>query len=267
VKRLEAKEYAAAAIAFEKSLAIKESLPAVFNLAVAYRGAGRYHDAKLKLERFVALLESSHPAEGALTRARALLDEVTKKLARVRINIRGGADRVLIGSLELPGKDGEQVIEVDPGKYQVVAKREGFAPVSATVNAIEGELTSVSLDAAKKPLDGSVRVTASPDVAEIRLDGAVAGSGRFARALSPGPHTVEVVAVGHRTETRQIVVEPGRELTLDIALELEAAPPITSEWWFWAGVVVVVAGAATGVALATRKGDCDGGSLNTCVFE
>lgn len=269
VSRLEAKDYAAAALAFERSLAIKESLPALFNLAVAYKGDNRFRESKRRLEQFLALLELQHAPPEAFTRAQTLLEEVKKKLARVRVTVAGEASTVLLGKEELALKDGAYVIEVDPGRYVATARREGFTPASATVNAVEGELADVLLDLRKNIAGAMVKITATPDAAQIVIDGLIAGSGRYARALSAGAHTIEVTAPYHQREVREIRVEPGVEQSIEIALLHEDTGSITSEWWFWAGLAaIVVAGTATGVALATSHGptyDC--GNLDECLFD
>lgn len=268
VKRLEAKDYAGAVAAFERSLSLKESLPALFNLAVAYRGVGRYADAKQSLSKFISMLESAHAAEDALSRANALLEELKKKLARVRITLRGSADSVQLGSMQLPAAT-TQVVDIDPGKYQVIARKEGYAPDTENVTAVEGELADIVLDPTKKPLGAMLTVTAMPPDAKIMIDGAVVASGRFERALAAGAHRIEIVAADHKTESRDVMVEAGKDLAVDVTLEQDEAPAITERWWFWAGVVAVVAaGTATGIALGSSKRpmyNC--GNLQVCLFD
>lgn len=269
VARLEAKDYAAAAAAFERSLQIKESLPALFNLAVAYKGANRFRDSKLRLEHFVTLLENQHAPPEALARARALLDEVKKKLARVRITVAGGATSVSLGDEEVAKRDGAYLVDVDPGRYTATAKKEGVAPAVAMVNAVEGELADVLLKLPEASAsDAMVRIVATPDAAQILIDGLIAGQGRSARKLPAGAHTIEVVAPDYQRQVRLIRVEPGVAQEIEIALQPEPDEAITAQWWFWAGLAaIVVAGTATGVAIAaSRDPTYDCGNLDECLF-
>jgi hypothetical protein len=67
------------------------------------------------------------------------------------------------------------------------------------------------------------------------------------RHLDVGPHEVRLSAPGHGPRTAQILVEAGKEVRVDGALE---ALPVTSSWWFWGGAgAAVVAGVGATVAV------------------
>jgi hypothetical protein len=266
VKELEAKNYAAAVVAFERSLALKESLPTLFNLAVAYRGVGRYRDAQAKLDTFVLGLERTDAPPDALQRARALRDEVTKKLARIYIETSGGAQAVMLDELTIAKSDGKKMIDVDPGTYMVRVRREGFETIEVKVNAAEGQSYTLALDAAKKPLTSRVVIRTVPLTAEIRIDEHLAAVGHFDGPLSFGKHWIEVVAPDHETQLREVLVEREAELSLAVALEREERA-LTSEWWFWTGIVAVVAaGTVTTIAIANRTPAQSCGSTGVCLF-
>jgi hypothetical protein len=75
--------------------------------------------------------------------------------------------------------------------------------------------------------------------------------------VAPGRAALEIRAEGYAVATRELALERGRTLVVDVSLvpvavtattSAEApqasATPITAKWWFWTGVGVVVAGGA-----------------------
>jgi hypothetical protein len=70
-------------------------------------------------------------------------------------------------------------------------------------------------------------------------------------ALLPGTHPVLVAHDGYDDATTQVVLAAGerKELWLDPV----RSRPLTARWWFWTGLGVVVAGAATAVTVYALK--------------
>ncbi len=80
---------------------------------------------------------------------------------------------------------------------------------------------------------------------------------------TPGGAHVEVVADGYRPYVQDVTLAAGSEVHIDAVLlpeiarrpassgpETRASSPVTSTWWFWTGVGVVFAGAATAAVVA-----------------
>lgn len=267
VKQLEAKDYPSAVSSFERALQLRESLPTLFNLAVAYRGVGRFKDAKAKLDTFVLGLERTNAPEEALARARILRDEVVQKLGRIYIEARGGTQAVLLDEQTIAKSDGKRMIDVDPGTYRVQVRREGYEPMEERILVAEGRTYNVSLDAAAKPLFARISIEAQPASAEIRIDSRVVASGRYEGALAYGSYVVEVLAPDYVPRAERVLVQSTEEVALNIALEA-ADRPLTSEWWFWTGIVAVVAaGTVTTIALTSRGPGRSCGTTGLCLFD
>jgi len=68
---------------------------------------------------------------------------------------------------------------------------------------------------------GEIRLRVKPDDASVYVDDGFRGSsqGMTSLRLAPGRHRVEVARPGFRTAERQVEVEAGRTVDLDIALE------------------------------------------------
>jgi hypothetical protein len=82
----------------------------------------------------------------------------------------------------------------------------------------------------------------------------------------PGEAHVEVVADGYHPYARDVVLLAGKEARVDAALtpelvtrntppvrEKSASAPITTQWWFWTGVGIVVAGGTVAAIVALSK--------------
>jgi hypothetical protein len=68
---------------------------------------------------------------------------------------------------------------------------------------------------------GEVRMNVRPEDAVVYVDGEFRGVGRQVRKLelAPGRHRIEVVRPGFRTFEREIDVEPGRTVDVDVLME------------------------------------------------
>lgn len=76
-----------------------------------------------------------------------------------------------------------------------------------------------------------------------------------AHGLTPGRHALLVRADGYETHQETLDLDAGTRRRMEIALE--AAPPITSKWWFWTAVVAVAAGATVAGLAAGGVFDSD----------
>lgn len=82
----------------------------------------------------------------------------------------------------------------------------------------EPSLTAASLPASGKAL-GTVILSATPENAEVSVDGNFVGNAPVNLKLAPGKHTIVVSAKGYRGLTRDITVMPDSEVRLTANLE------------------------------------------------
>lgn len=100
---------------------------------------------------------------------------------------------------------------------------------------------------------GALTVESTPPSVSLRIDDVRVGATPF-RSLSmrAGTHVLVGEKPGYRRASRSIVLEPGGEVSVHLALEREPTP-LTRRRWFWPVVVGVAAAAtATIVVVATR---------------
>lgn len=65
----------------------------------------------------------------------------------------------------------------------------------------------------------AVKLTSTPDGADITVDGAFVGNAPSQIKLAAGKHTIKVTSAGFKDWEREINVSPGSEVTLNAALE------------------------------------------------
>lgn len=83
----------------------------------------------------------------------------------------------------------------------------------------EPSLTAASLPAPGKAALGTVILSATPDNAEVSVDGNFVGNAPVNLKLTPGKHAIVVSAKGYQGLTRDITVMPDSEVRLTANLE------------------------------------------------
>jgi hypothetical protein len=102
-------------------------------------------------------------------------------------------------------------------------------------SAIKSEQASIAVPPPKavppeptltRPADekGTVLLAATPENAEVSVDGAFVGNAPVVLKLAPGKHTISVTARGYQGMTRDINVLPGSEAHLSATLDKPSSP-------------------------------------------
>ncbi|HYO52036.1 PEGA domain-containing protein [Archangium sp.] len=238
----------------------------------------------------------SEPESAQFQEAELLAPLVKKTELLVKMNgaVRGA--RLYLDDREV-GPVPKGPLEVAPGEHVIAVRRSGYRDFSRRVTAKEGELTElgVLLEASA----GFVSVKADVAGALVLINGDDMGVAPLENVMLPaGSYEIVVQREGFRPESQRIAVRAGKEYTVDVNLRPDAlaasdqprAPlltptasepspltqeppavstssPLTSRWYFWAGVGAVVTAAAVGTVMATSQpldpnkvcgGSCDG---------
>ncbi|ATB27939.1 PEGA domain-containing protein [Melittangium boletus] len=190
--------------------------------------------------------------------------------------------RLFVDDKEL-GPVSRTPVELEPGEHSIVVRKMGYRDFSRRVTLKPGELTevAVSLDATA----GFVSVKADVAGARVLVNGEDKGQAPLDSLMLPaGSYEITVEREGFRPETKRIAVRAGKDYSVEVNLRPEAiaqtdqprAPiltpsetsssplkplptevstskPLTSRWYFWAGVGAVVAAAAVGAVVATSQ--------------
>jgi PEGA domain/Tetratricopeptide repeat len=248
VALLDDSQFAGAVAELERSLAIRETPPVLYNLGLAYRGVGKYKAAIQYFNRFLEIRdEKKHEKMARLVET--LLAELDAALVRLELRVSGGASVVRVDGKEVARGDGAHMLVLDPGAHTIETERTGHFTTRTSVSLKAGERKQVVLDASSRPKPSKVTIDATPIDAEIWLDGELVGRGRYRAVVDVGTHKVRIVSSGYEAADRSVRVTPGSQQRLSIVLT-EESRPLTGQWWFWAGSAAVVGATVLAIIVA-----------------
>lgn len=195
---------------FERAYEIAPNPIVLYNMASCHRELSRYAEAVRLYNRFLAETEGRDGTAARLTAAKAELDDILSRIARVRVSVAAGArlsvDGMVLGTV--PGI--EMPLILAPGEHKIAAQLDGKRDAEKTLRLASGDNLTVELllvdlpDAASKPprRDAAVQsVERTRVLAEKRLR-IHAGFGTNLQQLSDSgvPNLGLGVAVGSRLE-------------------------------------------------------------------
>lgn len=218
LEALRGARYGEAALAFEDSYRASPVPGVLYNLALAYRGAGR---SQLAVETFARYLREGGAAVPADRRA-----AVERAIGELRVGLSTIECQVTPrdATLMLDGRvvvcDGSML--VDPGEHVVAARADGYLDAQETVRPTAGVTVTFRRELVRRPAP-----VVTPPVAPPVTVATVAPPP--APRVLPTPHE------------RPAQVE---------------STPVYHRWWFWTAIgAAVVGGAVLAVVLANQTHD------------
>lgn len=249
---MDSSRYAEAAQTYAKAYALSKDPALLYNEGRALEALGEYPEAVERLEAFRA---TASPALRA--RASGLdqhIEELKGRVATLAVtsNVSGAHLVVrskLVGTLE-PSL--EVAVRAGPATIEVTA--EGYVPFQKEIDLPARTTTRLDVQLEQKRPFGMLVIRTRPSGSDVLVDGALVGRSPLETRVDPGAHVVTVSRAGHADERREVTVANGERQELEVTLR-ERSNAITSRWWFWAGVGVVVAGAAVTSIVLLGGGD------------
>lgn len=266
-----------AAAAFRRSIELRRSLSAYFNLVLMLRKLGEYGEIGPLLEEHLELARSQHDKESA-ERNRSLSRQLQADLGRIAVLVRGGGPGAIwLDDKRVASAGAEHVLFVEPQRsYTLEVRREGYEPVRKDVMVpARGELVRLELEAPARPVV-SREVAEAPPAPPAADDGARPSAVRRGEEATAASPSGREDAGAPRLALASAVPGPKADLELGVTdlsarpADAETSSAITDHWWFWAAVgVVAAAGIGGGVAyyLSHRSSGCPtgGGTLGVTV--
>ena len=213
---VDAGRFANAVVAFEESYRLRPAAVVLYNLASAYTRMGRHQQAIATYERYLSEGGSRLPPDRVQS-VRERIAELRRELPVVVLRIRPAPFTLTVDGRPQAVTGDE--LTLDPGSHLLVATAPSHAPQQREVQLAPG--------------------------GRVTWDTELTAEGAPVVAVTPTPTPTPTVV---RTPARVAVTphpsQPDRTAP-------SAEPAITSRWWFWTGLGVVVTGgtlAALGAA-------------------
>jgi len=227
--------------AYEKAYALSKDPALLYNRARALQSLNRMPEAVDQLEQFDR--EAPADLKAKVPQLPQMLAEFRSRVGVLTLDCPEAGARVLvngrvIGTTPLPSNQ----IKVNAGPTIVEVTAENYEPFRVETSVLQQGAT-VQVKLVKKTTVLVVNTT--PPALSSTLDGKPGGGTPMEAAVSPGKHTILLSRPGYYDLETTMVVNPGERKELTLTLE---SKPITSRWWFWTGIVAIV---AAGVIIPT----------------
>jgi hypothetical protein len=256
---METLHYADALGAYAQAYALSHDPALLYNQGRAQQALGNFPDALTNLERFAS--EASPDLKARVPKLDDLIADVSRHVAKLAIkcDIRGA--RILVRDRVVGTTPLAEPLVLDSGFAALEVDAEGYEPYRRQIDLTGGAQTVIEVPLVLKHMAAVLRVSSTAQSAEVFVDGKPFGNAPVEAAVEAGEHKVAVRRAGFEdTETTVLVTAGERK---DVTLEPQKNGPITSKWWFWTGVGVVVVGAAvTTAALLIEKPHSSGDSFS-----
>ena len=246
---MDALRYDEAIDAYTQAYALSPDPALLYNRGRVHQARGEWPAALANLERF------SHDATPELRQRVPKLDELLAEarghVATVTITSNVDGARVLVRKTQVGTTPIPAPLQLDSGPATVEVLAEGFFDWRRKLELKGGATTVLVAQLGTKSTSGILRVSALTPGTRVRIDEAPASSAPAEAIVLAGVHRVVIHADGYDDRETNVVVGAGE--TKEVTLEPEKRPALTSRWWFWTGVGVVVVAATVTYALLTSK--------------
>jgi|GEM_PF-689836 len=220
IAHLDAARYQEAALALERSRALREVPVVLYNLALAYRGLGQYRRAVGLFDRYLEAPEAGVTPE-RIAAVRAEREELERALVHATMAVTPAT-----ATLRVDGGDARpspETLELDPGRHVLEWSASAHRPHREDITATPGARPRITV--VLEPIrEGRLQVDTSYPAVEIAIDGVRAGVGRVDRELPVGDHVVTLRAASYRDVQRRVTVQPGVTVRVVVTMERQGLP-------------------------------------------
>lgn len=214
----------------------------LYNQGRALEAMGEYPEALDKLERFER--DATPALRSKVPGLRDLIVDLRGRIATLIVTTNAPGARLLVREKAVGTIDKEKRVRVRSGAATIEVAAEGYLPFKKDVDLAAGNTLKVDAQLVLKKVDALLMVRSRP-AADISVDGKPIGRAPIELHLPAGRHELLATARGHQSETVPMTLSLGDRRELD--LELRQSPSIVTRWWFWTGIAVIAAAAATTV--------------------
>lgn len=243
-------DYEGAIGAYAEAYARAKDPTVLYNKGRAHQALSQYPEALRELELFAA--EAPAALKAKVPKLAALIEQIRAKVSKLVVHCNVKSARILVRDRVTPV---DTSLQLEAGSAIVEVTAEGYLPYRKEVTLPGGSDLTVDVVLETSATTGVLSVKSNVAAATVLVDGKPAGAAPTQVVVTAGTHQVVVRSEGYLESEVSAAVSAGA--TRDVTVTLEKRPAITSHWWFWTGVSVVVVGTAvlTYSLLTERKAD------------
>lgn len=226
--------YADALHLYQAAYDLVPSPDILFNIGLAKEKVFDYEGCSLTFRQYL----QSAPDEARAAQARQRLERCREQtLIPVKVSSLPPSAAVYVGSGAERRPSGRTPAHLDlkPGPYQITVESPGYVPQTQEIVVEEGVHPDIDFSLEKLSV---LRVEADVPGADVEIDGKPEGATPLSRELKAGLYRVAVHKAGYRPVTRQVRVNAGDQIALELSLpplprerrlDVEVTPPLPAE--------------------------------------
>ncbi len=173
------------------------------------------HEVEVKMDGYEVWRELVDIEAG---KHRALTARLNAKAGSISIESEPANSKIYLDGVDI-GKTPETITDLEPGKYKVEVKMDGYEVWHENVELDSGK--HEALTAILQIMTGSLSIESEPANARIFLDGNEFGTTpTMKRSIDPGKHEVEVRMEGYEVWSKSINLKAGKEKLLTATLQV-----------------------------------------------
>jgi hypothetical protein len=252
---IDSMHYGEAVDAYTKAYSLVQDPALLYNRGRALQALGDFPAALEALEGFESTANADLKAR--VPKLADLIGEVRAKVATLALTCNVAGARIVLRDKIVGTTPIGKPLRFNAGAASVEVTAEGYFPYTKSVDLPAGGV--LDLDVALVPKGKAAILTLrAPMPGTVALvDGKVVGNPPVEVMVDAGSHKIVARAQGYADTETSFVIQVGERKEIDLTLERK--PGITSQWWFWTGLGVVVAGGASlAAALLIEKSPSQG---------
>jgi hypothetical protein len=237
---MESLRYGEAVDAYTKAYGLEKDPALLYNRGRAFQAMGDFPAALEALEAFDASANAELKAR--VPKLAELLAEVRAKVATLALVCNIAGARIVLRD-KIVGTTPTRRLRINAGTASIEVTADGYFPYAKTVELPAGGVLDLQVTLSPKAKGAVLALRAPVAGTTAIVDGKVVGNPPVEVMVDAGSHSIVARAEGYADTKTSFIVSAGERKQVDLSLERK--PGITSQWWFWTGLGVVVAGGAS----------------------
>jgi hypothetical protein len=244
---------------YKRAYEVNKSPALLYNMGRAFEGLADFPKALDALEEFVE--KATPELKARVPKLDALVTDVRNHVATMIVSAQVQGAEIRLGNKVIgTTKPGQTIIRVNAGPQTLSVSHKDYFPFERQLTLAAAKIETVDIVLAARSEQALLKITSPVTGAAVSVDGKVAGNVPVEAPLKPGQHRIALRRDGYDPAETSVVVAAGENKEVNIPMAVHET--ITSKWWFWTGIgVVVVAGTIAAIIVATTEKSPSSGTI------